>query len=230
MKFINLIFIIYFILSCSSKKDITEFENILGKENSKTLTYLVNDFESDYLSRQYPNLNTQKAYRKFLTDVLKGKNEYWKQISKSSKKHFEKSNLRLEIYSIPDSIWIEPNPQELNSNYENIPMLKIKRKFLKPDGTFDYNISESFFRYKKSMNVDSIIESRKNWVHINYAGSYIKALNSISNKSQFLTEYLDMRDKAGRIDQRQIADKMLKNKVDLSDYFIKRLIITEIIY
>ena len=92
MKFIYLIFILYFTFSCSSKKNVAEFENILGKENSKTLTYLVNDFESDYLMRQYPNSNTKKAYKKFLIDVLKSKTEYWKYFSKKSKKYFEKSN------------------------------------------------------------------------------------------------------------------------------------------
>jgi hypothetical protein len=230
MKFINLIIILLLTLSCSTKKDISEFEKVLGKENSKTLTYLVNDFESDFLKRQYPHLDTKNAYKQFLTELSKGETEYWKKISESSREYLEKSDLRLEIYSVPDSIWIERDPKKMLLSNGDIPMLKIKRKYLMPDGTFGYSTSESSFRYKEPMNEDSIIKSRKNWIELNYVGSYTKALNSISNKSQFLTEYLGIRDAAGTIGPRLIADRMLETKIDLDDYFIKRLIITEIIY
>ena len=216
--------------SCSNEKDIAEFEKVLGKENSETLTYLVNDFESDFLKRQYPNLDTKRAYKQFLTELSKGETEYWKKISKSSREHLKESDLRLEIYSVPDSIWIERDPEKLTLSYSDLPMLKIKRKYLMPDGTLGFSTSESSFRYKEPIDEDSIIDSRKNWNGINYVGSYTRALNSISNKSRFLTGYLDMRDAAGTIDPRLIAHRMLESKVDLNDYFIKRLIVTEIVY
>jgi hypothetical protein len=212
------------------QKKIAEFEKVLGKENSETLTYLVNDFESDFLKSQYPNLDTKKAYAQFLTELSKGETEYWKKFSESSREYLEKSNLRLEIYSVPDSIWIERDPKKLTLSFSDVPMLKIKRKYLLPDGTFGYSTSETSFRYKDPIDEDSIIESRKNWIDINYVGSYSRALNSISNKSDFLIEYLDIREKAGMIDPKFISDRMLESKVDLNDYFIKRLIITEIVY
>jgi|SRR5690606_4357170 len=230
MKFIYLTIILLLTFSCSNEKDIAEFEKVLGKENSETLTYLVNDFESDFLKRQYPNLDTKNAYKQFLTELSKGETEYWKKISKSSREYLKESDLRLEIYSVPDSIWIERDPEKLTLSFSDVPMLKIKRKYLMPDGTFGFSTSESSFRYKEPINEDSIIESRKNWVDINYVGSYTRALNSIKNKSRFLTGYLDMRDAAGTIDPRLIADRMLETKVDLNDYFIKRLIVTEIVY
>ena len=230
MKFIYLIIILLLTFSCSNEKDIAEFEKILGKENSKNLTYLVNDFESDFLKRQYPNLDTKSAYKQFLTELSQGETEYWKEISKSSREYLKESDLRLEIYSVPDSIWIERDPKKLTLSYSDIPMLKIKRKYLMPDGTFGYSTSESSFRYKEPIDEDSIIDSRKNWTSINYVGSYTRALNSISDKSRFLTGYLDMRDVAGTIDPILIADRMLEYKVDIDDYFIKRLIITEIVY
>ncbi|SDS02526.1 hypothetical protein [Winogradskyella sediminis] len=230
MKFIYLTIILLLTFSCSNEKDITEFEKILGKENSETLTYLVNDFESNFLKRQYPNLDTKKAYKQFLTELSKGETEYWNNFSKSSREYLKDSNLRLEIYSVPDSIWIERDPEKLTLSFSDVPMLKIKRKYLMPDGTFGYSTSESSFRYKEPIDEDSIIESRKNWVDINYVGSYTRALNSIENKSRFLIGYLDMRDAAGTIDPRLIAYRMLDNKVDLNDYFIKRLIVTEIVY
>lgn len=230
MKFINLIIILLLTFSCSNEKEIAEFENILGKENSEILTYLVDDFESDFLKRQYPNLDIQKAYKQFLTELSKGQTEYWKKISDSSREYLEKSNLRLEIYSVPDSIWIERDPEKLTLSFSDVLMLKIKRKYLMPDGTFGYSTSESSFRYKEPIDEDSIIESHKNWIDINYVGSYSRALNSISDKSDFLIDYLDIRETAGTIDPRIIADRMLKSKVNLNDYFIKRLIITEIVY
>ena len=80
------------------------------------------------------------------------------------------------------------------------------------------------------MNEDSIIESRKNWISINSVGNYSRALRSIQNKSAFLSEFLELREAAGVLDPRLIAYNMLESKVDLDDYFIKRLIITEIVY
>jgi hypothetical protein len=230
MKFIHLIIISLLTFSCSNEKDIAEFEKILGKENSETLTYLVNDFESDFLKRQYPNLDTKSAYQQFLTELSKGETEYWKVISKSSREYLKESDLRLEICSVPDSIWIERDPKKLTLSYSDVPMLKIKRKYLMPDGTFGYSTSVSSFRYKEPIDEDSIIESRKNWIDINYVGSYTRALNSISNKSRYLIGYLDIREAAGTIDPFIIAKQMLESKVDLNDYFIKRLIITEIVY
>ncbi|PZW42342.1 hypothetical protein LX95_00652 [Mesonia algae] len=230
MKFIYLTIILLLTFSCSNEKDIAEFEKILGKENSETLTYLVNDFESDFLKRLYPNLDTKNAYKQFLTELSKGETEYWKKISKSSREYLKDSDLRLEIYSVPDSIWIERDPEKLTLSLSDVPMLKIKRKYLMPDGTFGYSTSESSFRYREPIYEDSIIESRKNWIGINYVGSYTRALNSIENKSRFLTGYLEMRDAAGTIDPRLIADRMLETKVNLNDYFIKRLIVTEIVY
>ena len=231
MRYINLIIILLLTFSCSNQKEITEFEKVLGKENSETLTYLVNDFESDFLKRQYPNIGTKKAYNQFLKELSKGQTEYLQKISKKSREYLEKSNLRLEIYSVLDSIWIERDPEKLTFNNNNNPTLIIKRKYLRPDGTFRYETEVSSFRYKEPRDEDSIIiESRKNWIDINYDGSYSRALNAISNKSHFLTEYLKIRDASGKIDPNMIAERMLESKVDLNDYFIKRLIITEIVY
>lgn len=229
MRLIYIIFLLL-IFSCSNQKDIAEFEKILGKKNTKTLSYLVDDFESNFLKRQYPNLDTKKAYEQFLMELSKGQMTYWKKISSRSREYLAKSDLMLEVYSVPDSVWIERDPKKLLLANSGVPMLKIKRKYLNPDGTIGFSTSESSFNYKEPINEDSIIQSRRRWKDINYVGSYTRALNSISNKSTFLTDFLDMRDVAGMIDPRLTAKMMLKSKVDLNNYFVKRLIITEIIY
>ncbi|MBD0831252.1 hypothetical protein [Aestuariibaculum sediminum] len=231
MRYINLIIILHLTLSCSNQKEITEFEKILGKENSATLTCLVNDFESDFLKRQYPNIGIKKAYNQFLAELSKGKTEYRQNISENSREYLKRSTLRLEIYSVPDSIWIESDPKKLTFYKNSDATLNIRRKHLKSDGTFRYETSVSDFRYKEPIDEDSIlVESRKNWSDINYDGSYSRALNAISNKSDFLTEYIKIRDAAGKINPDIFAERMLESKVDLNDYFIKRLIITEIVY
>ena len=66
MKFINLFIILLLTFGCSSDKDTAEFEKVLGKENSQTLTLLVNGFENDFLKKQYPNSELNESYKKFL--------------------------------------------------------------------------------------------------------------------------------------------------------------------
>ena len=40
-----------------------EFEKTLGKENVETLNSLIRDFETKTLKNEYPNLNTENAYK-----------------------------------------------------------------------------------------------------------------------------------------------------------------------
>lgn len=229
MKYIKLLLILILIISCSNEKRISEFENVLGEENSRTLTYLVTDFENDFLKRNYPNLNTKQAYHRFLTELENNTAGNWEKTSEQSRKRFDNSNLKLEIYSIPDSIWIEKNPEKMTLNYAG-PMMMIRRKSLKSDGTFDFRTSETSVNYSNSVNKDSIINSRKRYVDVNYLGKYRSALSSVSKHNKFIEKHLYMTELAGILDPRLVAAEMLDMNVDFSDYFIKRLIITEIVY
>ncbi|AXT50320.1 hypothetical protein D1818_05555 [Aquimarina sp. BL5] len=229
MKYIKLFFILILIVSCSNEKQISEFENVLGKENSKTLTYLVSDFENDFLKRNYPDLNTEQAYHKFLNELENNTTGNWKKTSKKSRKVFDNSNLKLQVYGIPDSVWIERNPDTLSLN-NSVPRVKTRRKFLKQDGTYWIGMSESSFNDLKSQSDDSIIKLYKKYNEINYYGKYRAALKSVAGQSDFIKEYLDMTEAAGILDPRLIAAEILNKNVDVSDYFVKRLIVTEIIY
>jgi len=232
MKIICLLIVgVLTISSCSSKKGtITEFERVLGQENSETLTYLVQDFENDFLANEFPNLEIDEAYRQFILELRDGKNHVWRKISKNSKNLFSKSALRYEIYSVPDSVWIEYDKNNLTSSLKVIPVLKIRRKSLQQDGTFLYGVTESIFSYKEPINEDSIVKKYMNYVDVNFVGSYIRALNSIPNKSPFLKNYIESRNAAGLLSPIIIVNRMLSSNVDFNDYFIKRLIITEIAY
>ncbi|WP_298239465.1 hypothetical protein [uncultured Algibacter sp.] len=229
MKFINLIIILLLTVGCSNKKNIANFEKILGKENSETLTFLVNDFETDFLKKQYPELSTEMSYREFLKELENNSTGNWRKLSAIGREMFNKNNLKYEIYRIADSVWIEKNPDTLYYKFEK-NTIKTKWKFLNENGEFEFGTSESSIALDEPKNEDSLINRRKKYTDINYVGKYRKALYSVADKNRLINEYLDLTFKAGTIDPRLIASKMLNSNVDLSDYFIKRLIITEILY
>jgi hypothetical protein len=103
MRVFHLILILILTFSCSNtERDnrIKEFEKILGKNESKALNLLVSDFEKN-LIKIYPNLSTEKAYKKYLSDLLsESTSEYDKFKFQSDKttSEFHQSGLWNEIY------------------------------------------------------------------------------------------------------------------------------------
>ena len=165
MRKIYLIYILIFSLSCSkgqTENRISEFENILGKKESNTLTYLVEDFEKNYLNKLYPNLNTNDAYEKLLTKINNsGKTPDPREFLKEGYKKYEKSKLKLQIYSLPDSIWIEKDINKtIFKGFD--PTLKIKWKSLTNKGIYEYRTSESSVNHMKNMSEDEIIKKAEN--------------------------------------------------------------------
>jgi len=227
MKILKIFIFLLLISSCSNNEQIAEFENILGTENSQTLTNLVHVFENDFLKRQYPELKTEKAYRQYLTELENNSTGNWAKPSKKSRDIFNESKLRYEIYRIPDSVWVEKSPDSSHFKYDK-STIKTKWKYLNENGEFEYGVSESSISFNEPKNEDSLIELRKKYIDVNYVGKYRGALYSISKHNKFISEYLDMTDAAGILDPRMVAAKMLSNDVDLNNYFIKRIIVTEI--
>ena len=225
MKIFKIVIILLLLIGCSDNKNqTTEFDKILGKENSETLNLLVSEFENDFLKRQYPNLNTTSAYEKFVTEISEGKTEHLLEFSAKSRKLFNESTLRLEIYCVMDSTWIEKNPWN-----DKTLLVKGKTKCLNPDGTFENSSMEMPFN-ENEISRDSIQKKYMNFVESNYGGKYLKALNSIADKSDFLSSFAKNRTDFGIIVSELIAKQMLAHKVDFDDYYIKRLIVTELSY
>ena len=134
MKFIKAAIVIVFISACSNKqaKDrISNFENVLGKENSKMLTYLVSDFEKDLLKRQYPSLSTKLAYKKLLQEIRDGETQSFKKLSKKSIEKYNTSNLKKEEYRFPDSVWVVENSERDNIEDDSIEKIKLPFPFIK---------------------------------------------------------------------------------------------------
>jgi len=225
MKILKTIIISLLFIGCSGNKNQeTEFDKILGKENTETLNLLVTEFENDFLKRQYPNLDTKNAYEKFVTAISKGKTEHLLEFSEKSRELFNESTLRLEIYCIMDSTWIEKNPWN-----DKTLLVKGRNKCLNPDGTFENGSMEMPFN-ENEISRDSIQKRYMNFVETNHNGKYLKALNSISDKSDFWSSFVKDRNDFGIIISEFIAKRMLAYKVDFDDYYIKRLIVTELSY
>jgi len=222
MKILKTLIILLLILSCSNKSEILEFEAILGIENIETLNSLVIDFETNFLKEYYPNSTTEKAYVEYLTELESDIYGNWKRPSKKSIEKFNNSKLKEIVYGIPDSIWIIKSPNKSRTEY------RIRRKYLNSKGEYYTGISESSI--SKVNNEDSLKIVLKNYYDINYLGKYREGLEVIAKKDKFINKYLKMTQKSGILDPRMVAYEMLIADLDFDDYFVKRMIITEIAY
>jgi hypothetical protein len=238
MKIIKIFIFIALIISCSDKKTedkISEFDKVLGKENVATLDFLVSDFENDFLKRQYPNLDTENAYRQFLTEIRDRKFENLKSVSQNASEKFESSGLKLEMYEFPDSVWILKN-----SSYDKIesdslsfldspfPYVKSRFKYINPDGKIEYTYGRGS-GLSPNTDFDSIINRELKSARINYIGKYMQALETIKDKNEFLKEFYEKKRALGYL-YPMLADVMLLEKIDLKDKLNRRIIVLELVY
>src|SRR5690554_3232091 len=231
MKYLKSLTVVILFISfwgCSHDKFVTKFENTLGKENSQTLTELVSVFESDFLKRQYPNLNTKSAYGKFLTDLRDEKTD-WKKISEESRAKFDNSSLKNEIYRYPDSVWIERDTAKMRIK-SPMPVVKRRFKSLNKDGSVEYAISEGSYPGMNPLDIDKFLEQQKNSAEFNTVGKYIQALYQIKTRDSFFQKLYERKSSAGLIKPELTARFMLSENADLDDYLIKRIIALEIVY
>jgi len=109
MKIFKVLIILLLTFSCSQNhtdKRISEFEKILGNEQTKSVNSLVSDFEVN-LNKIYPNLPIEKAYRKYLDEMISDSTTNWDKFkfqSDQTNSEFHKSGLWDEIYT-KDSVY-----------------------------------------------------------------------------------------------------------------------------
>jgi hypothetical protein len=240
MKILKLFIFLILIISCSDKKSenkMFEFDKVLGNENVAILDLLVSDFENDFLKRQYPNLHTENAYRQFLTDLRDEKTDNFLKISQKARETFKYSNLRLEIYRYPDSVWIVENSSLDKKEdslevllYSSTPYIKSRHKYDNPDGTFEYLYSRSYRSILPNMNFDSIAESEIKKPEFNTVGKYIQALYQIKELDTFFKKFYKQKSAFGFVRPSILANALLNEKVDLNDNLVKRIIVLEIAY
>ena len=238
MKIIKIFIFIFLIISCSDKKNenkISDFDKILGNENVATLDFLVSNFENYFLKRQYPNLDTENAYRQFLTEIRDREFEKLKKVSKKANEKFESSDLRLEMYKFPDSAWILKNSSfdkieadSLSFLESPFPYVKSRFKYINPDGKIEYVYGRGS-GLSPNTNFDSIVNRELKTARINYIGKYIQALETIKDKSEFHKEFYKKKKSIGSL-YPMLADVMLAEKVDLNDKLNRRIIVLELVY
>ncbi|MEL0653326.1 hypothetical protein V6246_18035 [Algibacter sp. TI.3.09] len=237
MKFINLFIILLLTFGCSSDKDTAEFEKVLGKENSQTLTLLVNDFENDFLKKQYPDSELNESYIKFLIDYKNGSLENWQPLPKKITDIFNASELKNEMYYHPDSVWILPN-----SSYDKVeedslifldvnrPYIKLRKKdliFSRPDKIV-YEYDRHYINIDSTTNRDSLINKVMNLKYVNfYNGRYIQAVDNIRKFGGFFERFSDL--KAVKNDKKEFCELVLE-KADLNDELVRKLIVLELVF
>ncbi len=227
--------IIMFLLSialwnCSPQKEknLAEFESILGSDNTKVINELLNDFENDYLKREYPNLSTEKAYETYLIEIAENKKEKWKTISKGNREKFENSQLFLDLHQVVDSFWIETDSSKMKFPTTNT-VLVTKFNYLDENGILQFRIHERpIHSYNKP--IDSILKHQSILVLYNPLGKYHKALSSLKNRSDLITYLFDNKDAFGFIPTMLLASDFLKIKIDFNNELNRRLIMLEMEY
>ncbi len=240
MKFIKTLIFLLLIISCTDKKSDNQtsgFDKILGIENVATLNFLVSYFENDFLKRQYPNLDTENAYHQFLTELRDEKTENWKSISEKARNKFKASDLRLEMYEFPDSVWILKNStfdkiesDSLNFLKSPFPYVKSRYKYTNPDGTIEYSYSRTSGENISEVDYDSIINREMNSPSFNYIGKYLQALESIKDKSEFHKEYYERKNNVGFLPSGSTSRFMLNKNIDLNDELNRKIIVLEYFY
>ncbi len=203
------------LISLSSYSQQTEFDNVLGKTNVSTLNLLLKEFETETLKQEYPNFEIGIAYKKFLKDT---KNDY--------RKSFKNNNLKLQIYCIPDSIWKD---NEVISGKKRMS-IKTRYKCLNSKNEIIYS-SSYIYCCKDEKKTEKMIEQAKKDVQVNMSGLFIKALENISEKTEFIEEYLNyIKTTADPIPNYLISNYIEKNKIDTNDYLVKRIIFINSFY
>ncbi|PHS04378.1 MAG: hypothetical protein COA88_13580 [Kordia sp.] len=221
MKYLIILIVSISFLGCSNNEQIAEFEKVLGYENSETLTLMVFDFENGFLKNKYPNLTPERAYKKLLIEMRDNKDFSWGKLPKFNKTRFEKSRLKYEIYSYVDSVWTETG--------EN-PKMVLQYKVLNGDGNFITRVTELSHNPQVDKVNDSIIKNYYTWTDLNYEGRYWKALKKVHKSNQFISNYLEVAVTGGPVQPELLIDELLNSNPNYSDYFIKRIIVTNISY
>jgi hypothetical protein len=183
---------------------------------------MVSEFESGFLKTKYPNLSTEKAYSEYLTELESNIAGNWERPTKKNIDKFNQSELKKVVYGLPDSIWVEKTQNKNRTEY------RIRRKYLTVKGEYEIGTLEASI--PKVSDEDSLIATLENHYDINYFGKYREALKTVSKEDKFIKKYLQMTKEAGMLDPRMIAYEILIADLDFDDYFIKRLIVTEIVY
>lgn len=214
-KRIGTLFVVVLVGCGSSKTPINEFERILGEENSKELTELVQTFENRVLSTNYSKGNLTKRYLEFSNRCNKvGADKALPNVSDSFQK-FRNTQMWNEVFAQIDSTW--------TSKFGGLTARVIYNsergiQEIGTTGTTTKDISD----------LDSLNKAVLKWQVWNHQGKYIKALRSVKEHNLFIEEYYKGKTTYGELSSLLFCDMILRHKPDFEDYLVKRVIAIEL--
>ena len=214
---------ILILTACNNQKynqRIEQFENYLGSEKSAVLTKKVESFER-FLSMNFKNQTIEENYIDFLRNIAFGdyENIDWK-FEQNNRKELERISelhrLRQEIWTKPDSVWI------------NDTVLICLSYYITNSDTQELFYKNYHPKYRnKKLNLDSTINAEKRIMRFNLNGKFYKGLGIIKDSDSTIIAYLDNRNSTGSLPPSIIANGFLERNTDFLDYFVKRIIMIQ---
>ncbi len=207
----------FVLFSCSSnKKAISDFEQVLGAQNSADLTIIVDYFENRALDKKNDSYSLSNKYRSLTQDCFEiGAIELLKD-NELDFRQFQKTQVWNEMFSQVDSTWINADGS-----------LSVSLRYNAQKGVLDNGTRGLPKKYVD--NPDSLKVEALNWQFLNQRGRYMKALEKVKNHSSFIDEYYDQRIRVGDMDSRLFCEMILRHNPDFNDYLVKRILIIELI-
>lgn len=214
-----LLLVLLFSLSCLNQNEIIEFEKAIGEKHSKTLTILVDDFEQNYLAKQYREVSIKKAYKKFLEDIKDYKIQKRIQATPEIVNKIKESGFYEELYAITDSVWY--------NRVDN--MYHTRTKVLLPNGEYKIGGYESSYGLNATTDEAETIKKHYSLKDRNFYGKYWSALRTVGEHERYIFDYIDINEAMGRTVASNLATGFINSRLDYDDYFVKRIIVTEFV-
>lgn len=205
------------LFSCSSsKKSISEFEQVLGAQNSADLTNIVDYFENQVLDKNFDSKSLPDKYRSLTRDCFeKGAIELMKN-QELDFRQFKKTQVWNEVFSQVDSTWMNEDGG-----------LSVRLVYNSKDGVQENGIRGLPKNYVD--NSDSLRTVALQWEYLNHRGAFIKALERVKDQNPLINAYYNKKITDGDLDSRLFCDMILSLKPDFNDYLVKRILIIELI-
>ena len=214
MRNLIILLIIISLFACNQKNEkrenqIERFEQILGSKETDYLNKIVNDFNK-YLDSKYDNVSLDPNYKKYLIELSENKlTDFWKVDSINLIKYIKTSKLFSKYDSIyPDSVWYEKG------------MFKLKYS--------EFELTESIIPLTKRINIDSMILELqiKPRLRLTEQSRFYVALDSVKQGDSLIYNYIDA---IGFLPPAILANGLLKDFDNKSEYFSKRILVMELI-
>ena len=197
------------------------FEDFIGAEYAELLTQKVKSFER-FLSINYPSLPYKEACYAYLKTIQNGGyyEANWTYEGTNRNKIdslFISSGFQKELHWSPDTVWWEKGT------------VHVEYRYFEGGDTASIESGEMWSpTFGSNPNVDSILEVAKQMSDFNQYGRYFRALTLIQDSDSTIMDYVGAKKAAGDISPSLLAGGILHRNPDLSDYFIKRIIVIEL--